>query len=371
MINWLGRVKAFIGPHPYSPPLIFLFFWAFYFSRYVPLLVSQPFGPDRWTTALIILGLALIPASAFSLTAYFWNRFRPWSGNKLSFYLLEIFIATTSFNIIFAELSKTQLFEAVEGLAGTTVQTTPGYIVMNFIFVVGLLGGLHMAQAKLLKRLATADELVAKLEIDSRTLVLAEEELKKQVSQFLHDRVQSDLMVVSMQLKSLASQPAQARQDIIDEAISRLESARVNDLRLAIQSLSPNFDLTELEGAIGRLVDAKYSQTKLSVSVAESVSNFSAEIKMAAYRIAEQAVLNSQMHGEAKNISVTIAEAADQQFTLVIQDDGSGASEGADNAGVGTAVIDSWVRVLDGTRTISTPAAGGYRLEVAFKLPNG
>lgn len=369
MSNWLSRVKAFIGPHPYSPPLIFLFFWAFYFSRYVPLLVTQPMGPDRWITGLIIVGLALIPATTFSALAYLWNRFRPWPANKLGFYLLEIFISTTGLNIAFAEASKVQHFETVKGLIGTTVPPTPGFLLMNFLFAVVLFGALHQIEAKLLKRLASADALVAKLEVESRTLVLAEEELKKQVSQFLHDRVQSDLMVVSMQLKSLASQPAQARQEIIDEAISRLESARVNDLRLAIQSLSPNFELTDLEGAIGRLVDSKFSPTKLAVSVVDSVSKFSAEIKMATYRISEQAVLNAQMHGEAENISVTISETADQEFTLVIQDDGSGASEGAANAGVGTAVIDSWARVLSGTKSISTTASGGYRLEVSFKLP--
>ena len=55
-----------------------------------------------------------------------------------------------------------------------------------------------------------------------------------------------------------------------------------------------------------------------------------------------------------------------QSPNLEISDDGSGGAPGSASTGVGTAVIDSWLSILKGAKTIETALGYGYRLTVKF-----
>jgi glucose-6-phosphate-specific signal transduction histidine kinase len=55
-----------------------------------------------------------------------------------------------------------------------------------------------------------------------------------------------------------------------------------------------------------------------------------------------------------------------QSPNLEISDDGPGGAPGSASTGVGTAVIDSWLSILKGVKTIETAQGHGYRLTVSF-----
>jgi glucose-6-phosphate-specific signal transduction histidine kinase len=55
-----------------------------------------------------------------------------------------------------------------------------------------------------------------------------------------------------------------------------------------------------------------------------------------------------------------------QSPNLEISDDGPGSAPGSASTGVGTAVIDSWLSILNGAKTIETAQGHGYRLTVSF-----
>lgn len=366
MTEKLKKFRDFIGPHPYNPGLMFLFFWAFYLSRYLPLMLAQPPGSERWQAGATILLLALIPAFAFSGCALLWNRFRPWPQDKLRFYLLELFLSTTMLNLTFAFVAEHPKFETVEGLRGTTVPPTPIFMFLNFVFTVLLLAALHQTESKIQNRLAKADALAARLEQESRVLILAEEELKNQVSQFLHDRVQSSLMVLAMRLKELDPHSDESSRAEVNRIITELESLRMQDLRLAIESLSPNLEVTSLATAISKLVHGNADRVKLMLSLESTVDGLPNETKMALYKISEQAILNAQLHGQADQINVTGERRSSNFWVWSISDNGEGLVNGTGKPGLGSTLIDSWSRVIGGTKTIDAPSAGGYTIQIAF-----
>ena len=51
---------------------------------------------------------------------------------------------------------------------------------------------------------------------------------------------------------------------------------------------------------------------------------------------------------------------------LAIADDGAGASLEKITAGVGSAIIDSWVAILNGVKEIDTMPDFGFRVQVTF-----
>ena len=55
-----------------------------------------------------------------------------------------------------------------------------------------------------------------------------------------------------------------------------------------------------------------------------------------------------------------------QSPNLEISDDGPGSAPGSASTGVGTAVIDSWLSILKGVKTIETAQGHGCRLTVSF-----
>jgi len=51
---------------------------------------------------------------------------------------------------------------------------------------------------------------------------------------------------------------------------------------------------------------------------------------------------------------------------IFVSDDGPGVAVEATNAGVGTAIIDSWVGILHGSKEIDSAPGHGFQLRVTF-----
>ena len=74
---------------------------------------------------------------------------------------------------------------------------------------------------------------------------------------------------------------------------------------------------------------------------------------------AEESANARLVHGEA----TTDPEGT---TTLVIADDGVGASLESITTGVGSAIIDSWVSILKGVKEIDTMPGHGFRIQITF-----
>ncbi|MEY3909216.1 MAG: hypothetical protein RLZZ90_1123, partial [Actinomycetota bacterium] len=242
-----------------------------------------------------------------------------------------------------------------------------GGFIGSLVLVLFAFALMHHSERSILNRLKYADLLVKKLESDRAELVKADEELRKQTSRFLHDRVQSDLMVVGMKLKTIAGKSSAEVNETINAAIARLEKTRTSDLRNLVEVLAPNFEANSFAEALQILADQYRSTMKISIAVDDASSNLDPKVLLGAFRIVEQALLNSLVHGPASHVQVDMSTNQVGVTQLSVSDDGPGSASGLINSGVGTAVIDSWVSILNGVKNIESVPGHGYLIAVEFE----
>jgi signal transduction histidine kinase len=361
----LRKFKSLIGPYPYNPYLIFLFFFALFFSRFIPLVAYLPAGHERWRAGGLIILASAIPSGIYAAGSILLKKFRWWSSESTFFYILEVaFFQYLNLNLlpIVNSVIKKQLGHGYETLIALSFNI---YIVALFLSLTAL-ALMHQAELKISEKLLTVTKLVDKLEHERADLITADENLRKQTSQFLHDRVQSDLMVVGMKLKSISGQSSPEVNEVIDRAILRLENTRASDLKNLIQVLAPNFEGGTFSSAIDALLEQYRQNIEVSVQISDSIENLDSEIKLGIYRIIEQAMLNALVHGPATKVQLVISNEFEGLTKIIVSDNGPGTNLEEVSPGVGSAIIDSWVGILHGRRGIDTSPGYGYRLEVEF-----
>ena len=359
------KVLAFIGPYPYNPYLIFLFFWSLILSRLLPVVTDQPQGAARWSAAGVVLLLSFIPPSLFAISAYMLQKVRNWRTPSLPRYIIEVAIGQ-SLGFVYAPLLHSTLESRYEYDFQTLSTTNLQVFFGALILVLLALALMHQAERKITDRLKKANELVEHLKADREELINLDEEIRRQTSSFLHDRVQSDLMVVGIKLKSIQGTASVEINDVIEKAISHLENTRSADLKNIIQVLSPNFEASGLKGSFESLIKQYESNMAVTIQVDSASEELDSHYLLGAYRIVEQGLLNSLIHGPAKKALVSVTTDTAGRSEIVISDDGPGADLDLVSSGVGTAVIDSWVSILKGKKTVDTVPGHGYRLQVDF-----
>jgi signal transduction histidine kinase len=359
----LKKFASLIGPYPYNPTFIFLFFFALYFSRYAPLVLEQPKGLQRWQIGGIIIAIAFLPSFIYSMYAYLLQRYRFWNKSNLFFYILEVAICQSLIFLLHP------IMQAMLKLGSNTRIEAPVIASLNLylttlVLTFMALALMHRAERSITNRLKEADELVMRLESDREELVKSGEELRKQTSQFLHDRVQSDLMVIGMNLKSVSGKSSSEVDVVLDEAGRLLERIRTSDIRNLVQILSPNFEVGGLSEALNQL-NSQYLKI-MDVTVEIEAERLEPNQMLGIFRIVEQALLNSLIHGPADKASVTVANIGTKDIALTVSDNGPGIGLEETKFGVGSAVIDSWVSILKGRKEITSSPKNGYKLEVIF-----
>jgi hypothetical protein len=269
MAGYLRKGLRLVGPYPYNPYLIFLFFSSIFLSRFSPLIALVPAGSERWRIAALVILASSIPGLLFAGGAILLKRYRFWSGESTFLYILEV--------AVFQYLNLLAIRKIMDFLTDLIGDTRRTLLPLNFnVFmstvVLGLitLALMHQAERKIIQRLTTANDLVIKLQAEREGLIHSDEQLRRQTSQFLHDRVQSDLMVVGIKLKSISGKSSPEVNEVIDQAILRLENTRASDLKDLIQVLTPNLDAGSLHSALDVLLDQHRPNMEVSLRIDET-----------------------------------------------------------------------------------------------------
>jgi len=359
------RVLALIGPYPYNPYLIFLLFLAIMVSRFMPIAYEVPAGPERHTATAILAALSLIPAVFFAGMAWLYSKFRFWSDKSLVLYIAEVAFAGSFIFFYFPQI-KPFLRENYGYEFRTPATASPAMFVFGVILFLFSLALIHRAERSILHRLEKAKELVEQLKSDREDLIKADEEIREQTSRFLHDRVQSDLMVIGMKLRSIAGKSSVEVNEVIEAALKRLESTRTQDLRNLVQILAPNFEAGGIKQALNVLAVQYQDSMKIFTDVDEKSESLTPKELLGAFRIVEQSLINALMHGPATQVLISLKTNESGTSELTVSDNGPGVDMEKLKAGTGTAIIDSWVGILEGKKTVDTVPGHGYRLVVNF-----
>ena len=105
-------------------------------------------------------------------------------------------------------------------------------------------------------------------------------------------------------------------------------------------------------------------QVSLDVDVA--TEDLDADTKLGVFRIVEQSILNSLVHGPAKRVQISVKADHGRLAEIIIADDGPGVATEKSSPGVGTTIIDSWVSILSGVKEVDSAPGHGYRLQIKF-----
>ena len=334
-------------------------------SRLMPIAYEVPAGPERHTATALLAVLSLIPSIFFAGIAWLYSKFRFWSDKSLVLYIAEVALAGSFIFIYFPQI-KPLLKENYGYEFRTPATASPSMFISSVILFLLALALIHRAERSILKRLEAAKELVEQLKLDREELIGADEQVREQTSRFLHDRVQSDLMVVGMKLKSISGQSSSQINEVIEAALTRLEKTRTNDLRDLVQILAPNFEAGGIKQALSILAVQYQDSMKISTEIDDRSERLSPKELLGAFRIVEQSLINALMHGPATQVLISLKTNESGTSELSVSDNGPGMDFTNVTGGTGTAIIDSWVGILEGKKTVDTVPGHGYRLVVNF-----
>jgi len=334
-------------------------------SRLMPIAYEVPAGPERHAATALLAVLSLIPTIFFAGMAWLYSKFRFWSDKSLVLYIAEVALAS-SFIFFYFPLIKPLLKENYGYEFRTPATSSPSMFVFGVIIFLLALALIHRAERSILHRLEKAKELVEQLKSDREDLIKADEEIREQTSRFLHDRVQSDLMVVGIKLRSIAGKSTDDVNKVIEASITRLEGTRTHDLRNLVQILAPNFEAGGIRQALSILAAQYQESMKIFTEIDEKFESLTPKELLGAFRIVEQSLVNALMHGPATQVLISLKTNESGTSELTVSDNGPGINLSDVTAGTGTAIIDSWVGILEGKKTVDTVPGHGYRLVVNF-----
>ncbi|MGI9197625.1 MAG: sensor histidine kinase [Candidatus Nanopelagicales bacterium] len=278
------------------------------------------------------------------------KRFLPRVVSTLPGYVVTMIVAVTVATLV----------RSVQGYVPDYPGLTPRGDVIFAIFrvCVGLFA-FQIIIGTLMERLQgqvdATQEALDIVEAQAEALLRADEEVRRSVATMLHDRVQGGLLAACLRLQAIAPDTASSREEI-DRVIHELEQLRAIDVRRAVRTLSPSLQDIDLESAVIELVEPYLSAVAVSITIPRDAVQ-DPHLRLAAYRIIEQGVLNAVEHGEATHIAIGI-ECPPGQIDITIADDGRGLPT-TRTSGFGTMLVDTWCRSLGGSWTLKPGRGSG------------
>jgi glucose-6-phosphate-specific signal transduction histidine kinase len=220
------------------------------------------------------------------------------------------------------------------------------------------------------KELVAKEGLVREL-VKQRTLIIeSEEETRQLVSKYLHNNLQSGLVVINHQLSEAIKDLPEDSKARFQSILQELELMRKVEIRDASKALSPNLDVLDLEMLIAPLVDVYRSSMVVRVKSSDIEYSSVKPIALAVYRIVEQVLLNATVHGRAKSTTVEFVKTNKGSIQLTITNDGQPINLDSQSRGTGTAIVDTWVSSLEGSWNMSLTDSGATSFRCNLTLPS-
>lgn len=207
-----------------------------------------------------------------------------------------------------------------------------------------------------------------RLERLSQRLIAVQEEERARLARELHDELGQELAAVKIRLQSPTGAVAPGETvAIVDRAL-----AQVRDI--ALQLHPPQLDDLGLVAALGSLIARSFggASPKVEFAPPSGLLAVPADVALAAYRIAQEAIGNAVRHAGAASVRVALA-IEDGALVLEVADDGAGfdaraAHERAQGGqSLGLVSMDERASLVGGTLAVRSAAGAGTT--VTARLP--
>jgi PAS domain S-box-containing protein len=220
--------------------------------------------------------------------------------------------------------------------------------------------------------LARAEE----LQLSRQRMLAVQESVRRDIAQQIHGSVQNRLIILLHRLTELerAAPPGDLARDLGDlrqKLLDLLES----EVRSISHRLYPSILRRGLVAALQSLGDqfetAMDVEMKLDPDLARkeraAPATIVEQVKLAAYRIAEEALTNAAKHARANKVTIELRPASDGWLELAVKNDGLGFAMKRDAVGLGILMMQDYAEVAGGSCVISSSPEGGT--EVRARLP--
>lgn len=359
----VSRVLHWLGPWPLRPLLVFVGLSLIYM-----LIASGSVVANRETQGVRIFAVAVLVAvvTAGVTAGVLWLA-RPLRlfRQSLVAYLLLILLASFLGIVARAFLSRLPFATSPDDLA-----VIPFATVRIWVWIVGGLAVAGYTIQRLSRQARIAEDALQEARDQQALMLIAEERSRQQIAALLHDRVQAGLITACLQLRRVQGRDPDVDDVRLRETVESLEALRGLDVRRAARALSPDLDAVDLWSALEDLARPYDPGMATTVTVGDRLiaerDSVSTDVLLACYRIAEQALLNAVVHGEATRCSIDLDINDSGDVVIVISDNGRGLPPGHHTSGFGTAVTRTWCRVLGGSWTQGNDPAAGVRVTARF-----
>jgi signal transduction histidine kinase len=362
-VTGLKRFLSWIGPHDYNYSLIYAWIFIFLWAQARPFITTEGTNRDRvrfgLEVSLVISSITLI----ILIYLFICMKLRKKKAASLGRYFLEI-IGASALSTLVVRLYNETVIPWTDRPRYLGPDDKPIIFVVRIIFCFLFIAATHQLQKNLKLRLGDAEATNQALLNEYKVLIEADEEIRGQAARYLHDRVQSEIMLASFQLKKRVDEIGFSSDEEITNAIRQLEKIRSVDLKLVSQLLTPNIEAEGIRGAIESLCEQYSSSIKFGFEFDSSLGELTHEQSLGVFRIVEQALINAITHGPATKVVIKVRTNSPGAYIVEITDNGPGAN--ALVPGTGSVIIDAWVSILKGKKVISSNTGQGYTLLVSF-----
>lgn len=198
-----------------------------------------------------------------------------------------------------------------------------------------------------------------------RLLETVQEEERRRIAADIHDDPIQVMSAVDMRLQLMLEHPDRIDAHAIGELAEDLRSA-IDRLRNLLFELRPvALDLEGLGPAIGMYVEHTAKEAGWTWEIVDRIDDEpSAEMRMAFYRIAQEAVSNARKHANANHVVVELAS-ADDGVLLRVSDDGIGfdPSRKSQPGHLGLSTLRERAELAGGRSAIVSEPGGGTTVE--------
>jgi len=248
---------------------------------------------------------------------------------------------------------------------------------------VGVLGIFHdITKQKETERESHEREIAAaraqELSKSRQRLINAQESLRKDIASQLHGTVQSRLILLEHKIAELEARARSKRMTReLADVRQRLEELQNEHIRSISHRLFPSILRLGITTGLESLIDEYSARLPVDLQVSKKLRDreqanrklIPDNVKLALYRIAEEALTNISKHTPAaNNIVVKLSLSDSRILRLKVRDNGPGFNTTSPSTGIGLLLISDYAAAAGGSCTIKNIPGKGTRVTAELPL---